>query len=102
MNISVYEQFGISLVKTGDKWKACCPIHKEIAPSFFVYKDFSYHCFGCGAHGSYEDFVMFFSGDSSRIFVVRSLYDSLLSKEEIELEKMVSQIGKYFCAAFKF
>jgi hypothetical protein len=38
--------------------KACCPFHKEKTPSFKVFKDNHYHCFGCGAHGGPIDFVM--------------------------------------------
>lgn len=32
--------------------KFCCPFHGEKTPSFMVYKDNSYHCFGCRAHGA--------------------------------------------------
>ncbi len=28
-----------------------CPFHKEKTPSFYVFEDNSFHCFGCGAHG---------------------------------------------------
>ncbi|MEM6476771.1 MAG: DNA primase [Pseudomonadota bacterium] len=40
------------LTKAGREWKACCPFHNEVTPSFYVndQKGF-YHCFGCGAHG---------------------------------------------------
>lgn len=37
----------------------CCPFHKEDTPSFRIYKDNSWHCFGCQAHGNNAvDFVM--------------------------------------------
>lgn len=35
-----------------------CPFHQEDTPSFFIYPDNSYHCFGCGAHGNAIDFLM--------------------------------------------
>ena len=35
---------------------ACCPLHNERNSSFKVCED-HYHCFGCGAHGDYTDFV---------------------------------------------
>jgi DNA primase len=42
----------------GDMW-ACCPFHNESTPSFHATDDKgTYHCFGCGAHGTSIDFVM--------------------------------------------
>jgi DNA primase len=38
--------------------KGCCPFHNEKTPSFYVYEDGQYHCFGCGAHGDAISFVM--------------------------------------------
>lgn len=29
-----------------------CPFHNERSPSFFLYADNSFHCFGCGANGA--------------------------------------------------
>lgn len=34
------------------KKQTVCPFHKESTPSFFIYPNNSYHCFGCGAHGN--------------------------------------------------
>lgn len=28
-----------------------CPVHQETKPSFMIYPDNSFHCFGCGLHG---------------------------------------------------
>lgn len=43
----------------GGRLKTQCPFHNEKTPSFFIYSDNSYHCFGCGAHGNNAvDFVM--------------------------------------------
>ncbi len=28
-----------------------CPVHQETKPSFVIYHDNSFHCFGCGLHG---------------------------------------------------
>lgn len=48
-----------SLRKAGRSFKGLCPFHPEKTPSFVVYpENWSYHCFGCGAHGSGIDFVM--------------------------------------------
>jgi len=92
MNLSAYEQFGFTLQKSGNTYRMCCPFHKEDTPSFVVYSDLSYHCFGCHAHGSYEDFIMFFSGDSNRIFYVRSLDDIQVTREERELSRIKQRL----------
>ena len=47
----------IKLRSSGATKVACCPFHTEKTPSFHVYPDNSYHCFGCGAHGDVIDFV---------------------------------------------
>lgn len=47
--------------------KGCCPMHNEKTPSFRVYTDEPhYHCFGCGAHGTAIDWVMFWEGAEFR------------------------------------
>ncbi len=44
----VCERYGIEINRHGF---ARCPFHSEKTGSFRVYKDGSYHCFGCHAHG---------------------------------------------------
>lgn len=39
------------IINAGGKIKTHCPFHEERTPSFVVFKENSYHCFGCGAHG---------------------------------------------------
>ncbi|MDO8671023.1 MAG: DNA primase, partial [Dehalococcoidia bacterium] len=49
----------VTLKRSGKTFKGNCPFHVEKTPSFYVYPDgWSYHCFGCGAHGNGFDFVM--------------------------------------------
>src|SRR6476469_9683071 len=52
------------LARSGRQWKVCCPFHGEKTPSFYVYEDGHYHCFGCGAHGDAIGFVMQSEGAS--------------------------------------
>lgn len=52
----IYGSAGISLKKSGVRWVAECPFHKESKPSFVVYPDGSFHCFGCLAHGTLKEF----------------------------------------------
>lgn len=44
-------------LKSG-KLVRCCPFHEEKTPSFVVFKENKYHCFGCGEHGNPIDYVM--------------------------------------------
>jgi hypothetical protein len=39
------------LKKNGQRISACCPFHTEKSPSFVIYPNNSYHCFGCQANG---------------------------------------------------
>lgn len=49
----------VELSPSGKSFKGKCPFHQEKTPSFHVYPvDQTYHCYGCGAHGSMIDFVM--------------------------------------------
>jgi hypothetical protein len=48
----------VKLKREGREWKGLCPFHNETAPSFTVYEDGHFHCFGCGAHGTSFDYVM--------------------------------------------
>jgi DNA primase len=46
------------ITSAGDKKRMLCPFHDENNPSFFIYPNNSYYCFGCGVHGNAIDFVM--------------------------------------------
>ena len=43
---------------TGDTIKAPCPFHTEDKPSFYMNTVYGFfHCFGCGAHGNFAEFL---------------------------------------------
>lgn len=42
----------------GSRFSGLCPFHEEKSPSFFIFPNNHYHCFGCQAHGDVIDFVM--------------------------------------------
>ena len=52
----------VELRKAGANHMGRCPFHEEKTPSFHVYPDGHYHCFGCGAHGTTLGFVMDMDG----------------------------------------
>ena len=45
-------------IEPNRKGFAKCPFHSEKTASFRVYKDGTFYCFGCGAHGDVITFVM--------------------------------------------
>jgi len=49
----------VTLKRSGGSWKACCPLHNENSPSFYVTPSKNiFKCFGCGAGGDAIGFVM--------------------------------------------
>lgn len=52
----------VRLKKAGGNQIGLCPFHEEKTPSFHVYGDGHYHCFGCGAHGTTLGFLMEMDG----------------------------------------
>ena len=51
---SVVESAGIMIDKCGF---ALCPFHSEKTPSFKIFPDQRYKCFGCGERGDVIDFI---------------------------------------------
>lgn len=82
--VKEYAKFGVDLSQSGDKWRAPCPFHKESAPSFFVYPDLSYHCFGCQAHGTFKDFLEAI-GEDSDTFITETA--DIQQKDPVNLDK---------------
>ncbi len=49
---------GMELKRTGNRYVACCPLHgPERTPSFFIFPDHRFKCFGCGESGDAVDLV---------------------------------------------
>jgi CHC2-type zinc finger protein len=55
---------GVELHRSGPSGElvGLCPLHKEKTPSFHVYPDNHYYCYGCGAHGDVTDLEQALSG----------------------------------------
>jgi hypothetical protein len=81
MNVEeLYARAGILLEKQGNRWRSPCPFHKEAKPSFVVYPDGSYHCFGCRAHGTYKDIKNKFSIDFYALPDLNETKDPLVTR----------------------
>lgn len=55
--ISIVMNAGVELARRGTRHVGLCPFHAEKTPSFFVFDDNFYKCFGCGEHGDVIDFI---------------------------------------------
>lgn len=47
----------VKLRRSGPNKVGCCPFHPDRSPSFVVYPDGHFHCFGCAEHGDVIDYV---------------------------------------------
>ena len=47
--LRIYGQYVQGLKKVGDKYVGLCCLHSEKSPSFTIYPDGRYQCFGCGS-----------------------------------------------------
>ncbi len=91
--VDVVSRYNIQLTRRGASYKACCPFHSEKTPSFSVSPTRnSYHCFGCGVHGSAIDFVMNLDNKSypEAIEHLANMYG--IQVEHIERPKSAEQI----------
>ncbi len=57
--LDIVEEIGavVPLKKSGKAWRGLCPFHGERTPSFYVYPDGHWRCFGCSEHGDLITFV---------------------------------------------
>lgn len=57
--LDIVDEIGavVPLRKSGKAFKGLCPFHGERTPSFYVYPEGYYRCFGCGENGDIFTFV---------------------------------------------
>lgn len=53
----VARESGVELVQSGTRLKGRCPLHVDRTPSFFIFSDDRFRCFGCGESGDAIDFI---------------------------------------------
>lgn len=59
----VVRSFGVRLEPVGNKLRGLCPLHNDrSSPSFYVFEDEHYFCFGCRAYGHVQDFIAAMTG----------------------------------------
>lgn len=63
--LEIVQDNGLRLTQRGNKWSANCPFHRgDRTPSFFIYPNMTYFCFGCRVWGDAIKFLMEFNGMS--------------------------------------
>ena len=60
--VALVESAGVELERSGSRHIGLCPFHADKTPSFFVFPDGHFKCFGCQEHGDPIDFVQKFHG----------------------------------------
>lgn len=61
--LEILSENDIQVRKKGDKWVAHCPLHEgDRTPSFTVYPDLSFFCFGCRKGGDAVNFLTLYKG----------------------------------------
>jgi hypothetical protein len=55
--VSIVELAGVELRQAGTRHVGLCPLHDEKTPSFYIFPDNRFKCFGCAEHGDAIDFV---------------------------------------------
>jgi DNA primase len=71
-NVKISDLLGLQ--NTGRRQHIRCPFHKDSTPSFVLYPDNSFHCYGCSAHGNNAiDFAKLVSPSDSFENVVKDL-----------------------------
>jgi len=55
--VSIIESTGVKLNRSGNRHVGLCPFHAEKTPSFYVFDDNRFKCFGCSVYGDVIDFV---------------------------------------------
>lgn len=55
---------GVILKESGGRWRGLCPFHSEKTPSFVIFPNNRFKCFGCGETGDAIDFIRKLKGFS--------------------------------------
>lgn len=100
-HIAVMQSAGVELRHTGGgRLRGLCPFHEERTPSFFVYPDGRFHCFGCHEDGDIIDFIRklynFSFADSLRHLGLHSGPLTQVDRKAIEKEQRRQKLVKAF------
>jgi DNA primase len=72
------ERAGIDLRRQGPRYVARCPFHAEEHPSFIIFPENRWRCFGCGKWGDAIAFIQYLTGQTFQEAVATLLADTSL------------------------
>jgi hypothetical protein len=83
---------GVELRQRGNKWVSLCPLHQETTPSFYIYPNNRWWCFGGCGGGDAVDFLRLFYGydftEALRHLGINGQFTAK-QRKKIELKKKV-------------
>jgi len=98
--VSVAEGSGVEGKRHGRRYVAPCPFHAERTPSFYIFDDNHFKCFGCGEHGDVIDFVQKLHGlpfkEALKFLGIEQGRMTPKMKAEIEQRKRRAELIKDF------
>ena len=98
--VAVIQAAGVPLRKQGNWHVGLCPFHEDTSPSFFVFPDGHFKCWGCSEYGDVIDFVQkFYNVDFKQSLGILGIEQDTFTpqkKEEIERLKHRCELVKGF------
>ena len=67
----VVQEAGVGTQQQGSRQIGLCPFHDDKTPSFFIFDNQRFKCFGCGENGDVVDFVQKLYGLSFKDALIR-------------------------------
>jgi hypothetical protein len=97
---SIVMDAGIELKQRGTRHVGLCPFHNEKTPSFYIFQDNKFKCFGCGEHGDVIDFIQKLHGlsfqDALKHLGISQDEITPKVKQDIEKRKRRAELVKEF------
>ena len=93
--LEILEENNVKVIQKNERWVALCPFHEEHTPSFTVYPDLSYFCFGCKVWGDAVKFLVDYRGMPEELALQYAGVDSIRRKPVKRVIKVQSVMQIY-------
>ena len=96
----IVRESGVELARRGTRHVGLCPFHEDRTPSFFIFQDNRFKCFGCQTSGDVVDFVQKFYGltfpDALKFLGIEAGKVTPKIREDIKRRKRRAELVKQF------